>query len=560
VIWVLRDPLRFAAERKAMADLEAASSWLTIVAWRLLPAGNFGVEFDIEIGVETFDGLLSYPQAFPHVPPSVRPRTERRWSQLHQYGSGGELCLEWGPDNWQPGITGSEMVASTFRLLQAEDRETGGDVLVPTRHSLTPGQELRSEAYRFVSTGPLEEQLATLGRARPATFRLRHRAGQLLVVLSTLDDEQEWIDASIPPAILEAGYAEPGWVVPVDERPPGLTGGAEALRSLVLGPPDGQEIRDEVILLRTPGGDLHASYLRREPDIAIELRVIRPEPQQRLETEHAELSARSVGIVGCGSLGAKIATSLARSGVGRFVLVDDDIMRPENLVRHELDWTAVGRHKTDALADRLRLVNPAVIVEGRRHRLGGQESNAGLDGAVSRIAGCDLVIDATADGRAFNYAAAAAAEGGRAMLWAEVFGGGFGGLIARSRPGADPEPQKARSIIETWCGQQGVEVPRAGNDYAGTVGDHVMIADDAAVMAIASHAAAMALDTLMRPTASSFPASAYMIGLKTGWIFTAPFDTWPIDLGDGASVVGSPDFGDPAVREALEDLGRLVGK
>lgn len=558
MIWVLRDPLRFAAERRVIQELEAASPWLTVTSWRLLPGGDVGVEFDIDLGHAVFDGRMTYPQSFPSVPPSVRPRAEVRWSRLHQWGAAGEMCLEHGPDNWTPATTGADMIASAHCLLLAEEREAKTSEPVPTRHAVTIGQALRSDARRLIATPALEARLASLHLPLPATFSIRYRAGGWLALLLTLDGDEEWIDTGIPLPLADAGMTVRGHVVPVAARPTGLNGSSSTLRGAVLGAPAAEGADDEVLLFRTTAGDLHAAYLINKSDLAVELAVVPAEPRVRLDAGHAALGARSVGLVGCGSLGSKIATSLARSGVGRFVLLDDDVLRPGNLVRHELDWTSVGRHKSDALAERLTLVNPAVVAEPRRHRLGGQESNGALDGAVAKLAGCDLIIDATADGRAFNYAAAAAAEGGRTMVWAEVFGGGFGGLVARSRPGREPDPQTCRALIEQWCRDRGIEPPRAGADYDGVRGDETMIADDAAVTTMASHAAAMATDALLQREPSRFPSGAYMVGLAGEWIFSQPFEVHPIDLGEAAPTAEAEIDGD-ALAAALAGLSELLG-
>ncbi|MCT4372027.1 ThiF family adenylyltransferase [Yangia mangrovi] len=40
------------------------------------------------------------------------------------------------------------------------------------------------------------------------------------------------------------------------------------------------------------------------------------------------LADKSVGIVGCGSVGSKVAASLCRTGVGKFLLIDEDIFFP----------------------------------------------------------------------------------------------------------------------------------------------------------------------------------------------------------------------------------------
>lgn len=56
------------------------------------------------------------------------------------------------------------------------------------------------------------------------------------------------------------------------------------------------------------------------------------------------------------------------------------------------------------------------------------------------------------------------------------------------------------------------------------------MADDAEVSVIAGHLARLATDVLTRPEDSAFPAPAYAIGLRTAWIFSQPFETWPIEL------------------------------
>jgi tRNA A37 threonylcarbamoyladenosine dehydratase len=71
------------------------------------------------------------------------------------------------------------------------------------------------------------------------------------------------------------------------------------------------------------------------------------------------LRAAHVLIVGVGGVGSWAAESLVRSGVGRLSLVDFDEVCVTNANRqlHALQNT-IGRQKAEAMADRLRLVNP----------------------------------------------------------------------------------------------------------------------------------------------------------------------------------------------------------
>ena len=68
-------------------------------------------------------------------------------------------------------------------------------------------------------------------------------------------------------------------------------------------------------------------------------------------------------ICGCGSVGSLAALDLARSGVGRFLLIDDDLLAIENLSRHQCGLADVGRFKAQAVADRIRQINPHAEVQ-----------------------------------------------------------------------------------------------------------------------------------------------------------------------------------------------------
>lgn len=83
----------------------------------------------------------------------------------------------------------------------------------------------------------------------------------------------------------------------------------------------------------------------------------------------ARLAQKRVGIVGLGSGGGFVAVSLAMSGVGRFVLVDDDAVESANIVRHVADRRDLGRPKVEAVADLIRQRNPNAVVETRIGRI-----------------------------------------------------------------------------------------------------------------------------------------------------------------------------------------------
>jgi len=74
------------------------------------------------------------------------------------------------------------------------------------------------------------------------------------------------------------------------------------------------------------------------------------------------LSRATVAIVGVGSGGARVALELARSGVGRLLLVDPDVLEPSNIARHPCGAHDIGRHKTKAVRDLICQHNPSAEV------------------------------------------------------------------------------------------------------------------------------------------------------------------------------------------------------
>ena len=151
--------------------------------------------------------------------------------------------------------------------------------------------------------------------------------------------------------------------------------------------------------------------------------------------------------------------------------------------------------------------------------------NAALDG-------CNLLIDATANPDVFNHLAFIAMRSNHTLVWGNVFAGGVGGEIARSRPKKDPSPYDIRKVLTQVYAtiEEEPPIPGAG-DYEGSsyLGEP-MVATDADVTVFAAHMSSLAIDALLEIEPSPFGAPAYLIGLRRSWLFDAPFDTRPVDV------------------------------
>jgi molybdopterin/thiamine biosynthesis adenylyltransferase len=563
MIWWLENPARTNAERQGISDLTERVSWLSGVRWYLSDGAALSVDFEIEHDSQNFPLTMTYAAFHPNAPPIVVPRDGSRLSS-HQYGAGGNLCLEFRADNWETTITGAMMVESAHRLIAGE-RDADGREL-PSAHHVSIGQSIRGWNFRFLVTTAAEERLKSLdaGRCVEIGVAEKFHADTLTTTVTDIDGAADL--GAWPSGIRDT--TKRGHAV---RLPPGMSLPASTQESII-------KLLDELGLVAvreqalTTGGEMdlvlvterelshfYAYDANGKRQFGRSRTLMARDHGNRLLADYSVLAEKSVGIVGCGSLGSKVAAMLVRSGVRRLTLVEDDVFLWGNLTRNELSALAVGVHKVDALRVRLIELAGNIDITVRRVALGGQESADSTDSVMSALRSCDLIVDATADAHCFNFCAAVAKASLKPLVWGEVFAGGIGGLVARVRSGHEPEPQIARNQINAWCDAHGIAAPLAGflAPYAAAAADGApLIADDAEVAVIAGHLARFATDVLIRPEESAFPVPAYAIGLRKAWIFSEPFETWPISL------VGSESWkaerSSASAAESLELLRELL--
>ncbi len=108
-----------------------------------------------------------------------------------------------------------------------------------------------------------------------------------------------------------------------------------------------------------------------------------------IEGQRKLIGAR-VTQIGCGALGAHLADTMVRSGLGTLRLIDPDRVEMSNLQRQTLYDTEdalAGRPKVQAAADKLRRINPDCSIEVLQVWISPQNIEV-------LIAGSDLVLDA----------------------------------------------------------------------------------------------------------------------------------------------------------------------
>lgn len=558
-LWFLREPARLRRERECVEELSRSCEWLVGHEWGLAEGG---LCLDAVIRAHNYDYEVRvlFPPLFPDVPVVVLPHNaSTRWTG-HQYGEvDGPLCLEWGPDNWSRELTSSEMLKSTYRLLEIENplgsQKTDSISVAPSRHKLTLGQELRGSIARWYCSTSLKSFFSNQDKygAGSFSFSLRQVGDDewvLLVHGAAKMDETAWKDPLVPtnfPGVKASDLYSGVWFQTdtareVIERVNTLPQIRQLLPSGIdlavlatdgSSPIDGMN-RGLVGMIILDAHKTPHAFIVVSCDTAIACARLESESDAMLARtpEFERLADKRVGIVGLGSVGSKVAVTLCRMGVRAFYLVDHDVLLPENLARNALDWQSVARHKVDAARTALLLISPSTRVEVSRTHLTGQESNAIISQVLANLADCDVIVDATANSRVFNLLATVSRASQRHLVWIEVFGGGVGGLLARSRAGLDPSPQLMRLAYLQYCEQNpSPTYLRKARDYeVEDAGRAVAVASDAEAGILANHSALLVIDCLRPGTASKYPYSMYLLGLAAEWVFRQPLETIPIDM------------------------------
>lgn len=179
-----------------------------------------------------------------------------------------------------------------------------------------------------------------------------------------------------------------------------------------------------------------------------------------------KLKKASMLVVGAGGLGAPALLYLAAAGVGRLVVVDDDIVSLSNLQRQVIHTTeAIGRPKTESAGALVAALNPHVAFEGVNARIT-------ADNAMELVSSVDVVIDGSDNFSTRYLVSDACALAARPLVTAAL--GRFDATVTTLRPhekNADgapnptyrclfPEPPPAGTV--PTCAEAGILGALAG--------------------------------------------------------------------------------------------------
>ena len=211
----------------------------------------------------------------------------------------------------------------------------------------------------------------------------------------------------------------------------------------------------------------------------------------------ARLQASTVAVIGLGSGGGFVAQSMAMSGVGQFILVDNDTLEESNIVRHVADRRDLGRPKVDAVADLIRQRNPQAKVETRIGK---------IEDHMDILDGVDLVIVGVDQEQVKYIINEACLQRDLIAVYAGVYERGEGGDVVLIQPNADTEPCYACWAAELREGLVLSEIADEDELDYGMIGESGTLESEPGlwlhVVRIASAQADMAVNMLLKGSAA----------------------------------------------------------
>ena len=161
--------------------------------------------------------------------------------------------------------------------------------------------------------------------------------------------------------------------------------------------------------------------------------------------QQKQLFHSKVAVVGSGGLGGYVLEQLARLGVGRLTIIDDDVFEEHNLNRQLFATPSnLGRAKVEVAAERISEINPAVS-------LSPVKKSFCADNGFDLLQGADCVVDAVDNVTARLEMAKVCQQLNIPLVHAAI--AGWFGHVATVLPGDN----SLATIYKHWQGGQGIE-------------------------------------------------------------------------------------------------------
>ncbi len=404
--------------------------------------------------------MVDYPDSFPSKSPRVSTPEEWQILKRHHTPTTREICT-FGPNQrrWSARCFGTAAIDEADRVisdvlgLPSENSQiSAGEFIDDVPEPATRSYLYQTQTYILIS--PIMMRFGRMmAENSSASFKLRFqdwssvpqsKNGMGRGIITEISASKDTVSRIEPVygAMVPSGFEIKGYVIRLPEAPPVLKSLDEFAAWLQNLPHDRRDWMAFVFPEQTGDAFNHRLtwlVVRTKHDGQVEplhtFVIEDPGVNIRIPGLQA-LQKAKVALIGCGSMGSKIAANLAASGVEEFVLADFDYVEPDNAVRHEAGVELFGLRKIDAVEMRLIQLNPRAYrnVQKSDILIGGTNQIAQDRQLQAFIKGSSLIIESTGDHGVSRFMNDLCGEFKIPQLYATVTNGAWAGEVIRVIP------------------------------------------------------------------------------------------------------------------------------
>ena len=444
---------RLLCELALLEDYKKSHTFLR--EYKIVDDDPLKIEFRLVVKHRSYLFVAIFSRYFPYLPIQIIAKTE--FFSSHSYKNGA-MCLKYGQDNWNKEITFVSLIENLYELLFTENplgkkhqESESGDLF-------TFGQQLRRMGKycvllpygldQFVSKEGYLECLIKNGDFDSYTFVVSDinnhhlyslKANKLKIKFHILPFKRS--EKEIEEVKKSTNYSEK--------------------ENTILFFNDGYA---ELYLVEVDNPrPIIARYLTKEYEI-----------KKRIQIDDSTLQKR-ITIVGLGSVGSRVAVDLARAGFKHFHLVDDDVLLPYNVIRHELTNFRVGEYKVNAIRDLIsQEINNDADVEVSTLAMTGQESSTSTSRFIKNCSESSLIIDCTADDSILFMLSKMTSEKNIPVISGTVIPGGLGNIVLVKKT-KDVDLESLLASYYKWQSEKIIFAEKV-DDYTSSINDQTFSA------------------------------------------------------------------------------------
>lgn len=440
---------RLLCELALLSSFKEKNNYLT--NFKIVDDDVLKVEFSLIVKDHLYEFIAVFNRYYPYQPIQIIALTD--FYSSHQYKNGA-MCLKWGQDNWNSDVKFVDLLENLYDLLYAENPLGEEHAKAESGDSFTFGQTIK-------------------------------RMGKCCIVIPFSLDKFDSMEGTIDCVLQEGAYDSFTFVITKinDHNIFGSEIGKHKLKYFICENemldediPDkpSAEKMDKILFFNTGKALLFFANSKNEKPISLKYIANDYEIKKRIDI-HDKVLEKKIVVIGLGSIGSRVTVDLARAGFKKFLLVDDDIMMPFNVIRHELTYTNVGEYKVNALKTLIeKEINEDAVVETSTLAMTGQESTTSTNKFIEDCSDASLIIDCTADDSLLLMLSKMTKDNNIPLISGTVIPGGLGNIVLIKKS-KDVDIESILSSYYKWVENKTIFAKKV-NDYSSSINDQTYTA------------------------------------------------------------------------------------